>query len=95
MIHSDPSSLTEHDVQSTPSSHLIFNFPLSKLYSNSLLSSLNSRAGWKYGNSGDDEESTMEGSRRRVGNVPFSPLFCFVLFCFVSVEVSDIHLAGS
>ncbi|KAI0322366.1 hypothetical protein OF83DRAFT_797779 [Amylostereum chailletii] len=28
--------------------HLIFNFPLSKLYSNSLLSSLNSRQGWKY-----------------------------------------------
>ncbi|KIY44895.1 hypothetical protein FISHEDRAFT_50392, partial [Fistulina hepatica ATCC 64428] len=26
--------------------HLIFNFPLSKLYSNSLMSSLNSRGGW-------------------------------------------------
>ncbi|KAH9841813.1 uncharacterized protein C8Q71DRAFT_349276 [Rhodofomes roseus] len=30
--------------------HLIFNLPLSKLYTNSLMSSLNSRAGWKYGN---------------------------------------------
>ena len=29
--------------------HLIFNLPLSKLYTNSLMSSLNSRAGWKYG----------------------------------------------
>ncbi|KAJ3478952.1 hypothetical protein NLI96_g9393 [Meripilus lineatus] len=28
--------------------HLAFNFPLSKLYTNSLLSSLNSRAGWKF-----------------------------------------------
>ncbi|KZT09390.1 uncharacterized protein LAESUDRAFT_748519 [Laetiporus sulphureus 93-53] len=32
--------------------HLIFNLPLSKLYTNSLMSSLNSRAGWKYGNVG-------------------------------------------
>ncbi|KAH8104738.1 hypothetical protein BXZ70DRAFT_1048586 [Cristinia sonorae] len=29
--------------------HLIFNLPLSKLYTNSLMSSLNSRAGWKFG----------------------------------------------
>ena len=29
------------------SSHLIFNFPLCKLYSNSLMSSLNSRRGWR------------------------------------------------
>ncbi|KAJ3489211.1 hypothetical protein NLI96_g2272 [Meripilus lineatus] len=36
----------------TPSGlHLIFNLPLSKLYTNSLMSSLNSRAGWKYGTS--------------------------------------------
>ncbi|KAI0669251.1 hypothetical protein C8Q78DRAFT_1042508 [Trametes maxima] len=28
--------------------HLIFNLPLSKLYTNSLMSSLNSRQGWKY-----------------------------------------------
>ncbi|KAI1794884.1 hypothetical protein LXA43DRAFT_91320 [Ganoderma leucocontextum] len=28
--------------------HLLFNLPLSKLYTNSLLSSLNSRRGWKY-----------------------------------------------
>ncbi|KAF8170073.1 hypothetical protein BJ912DRAFT_1085361 [Pholiota molesta] len=29
--------------------HLIFNFPLCKLYTNSLMSSLNARAGWRYG----------------------------------------------
>ncbi|KDQ62487.1 hypothetical protein JAAARDRAFT_30386 [Jaapia argillacea MUCL 33604] len=28
--------------------HLAFNFPLSKLYTNSLMSTLNSRSGWKY-----------------------------------------------
>lgn len=28
--------------------HLIFNFPLSKLYTNSLMSSLNARSGWRY-----------------------------------------------
>lgn len=32
--------------------HLIFNFPLSKLYTNSLMSTLNSRAGWT-----DDSDS--------------------------------------
>ncbi|KXN82340.1 hypothetical protein AN958_02670 [Leucoagaricus sp. SymC.cos] len=31
--------------------HLIFNFPLCKLYSNSLMSSLNSRGGWRYDSS--------------------------------------------
>ena len=36
--------------------HLIFNFPLCKLYTNSLMSSLNSRRGWKFGSS--DREST-------------------------------------
>ncbi|KAF9528800.1 hypothetical protein CPB83DRAFT_853762 [Crepidotus variabilis] len=35
---SDPSGL-----------HLLFNFPLAKLYSNSVMSGLNSRRGWKYG----------------------------------------------
>ncbi|KAL4243310.1 DUF6534 domain-containing protein [Abortiporus biennis] len=56
---------------SSPSGlHLIFNLPLSKLYTNSLMSSLNSRAGWKYGSigrglsgqtesSGEDINSTM------------------------------------
>ncbi|KAF9524250.1 hypothetical protein CPB83DRAFT_898004 [Crepidotus variabilis] len=34
--------------------HLIFNFPLCKLYTNSLMSSLNSRRGWKLGNTGVD-----------------------------------------
>ncbi|EKM51210.1 uncharacterized protein PHACADRAFT_200032 [Phanerochaete carnosa HHB-10118-sp] len=29
--------------------HLIFNLPLAKLYTNSLMSSLNSRSGWKFG----------------------------------------------
>ncbi|THH14137.1 hypothetical protein EW146_g6164 [Bondarzewia mesenterica] len=44
-------------------SHLAFNFPLAKLYSNSLLSSLNSRAGWKYSSSRDDEQKTTLGRR--------------------------------
>ncbi|KAI0043431.1 hypothetical protein FA95DRAFT_399951 [Auriscalpium vulgare] len=43
--------------------HLIFNFALSKLYSNSLLSSLNSRGGWKYGTQ-SGEESSSAGNRR-------------------------------
>ncbi|KAF8968898.1 hypothetical protein BDZ97DRAFT_1654336 [Flammula alnicola] len=34
--------------------HLIFNFPLCKLYTNSLMSSLNSRRGWRYGSTKED-----------------------------------------
>jgi len=37
--------------------HLIFNVPLSKLYTNSLMSSLNARGGWKFGGS-KNESST-------------------------------------
>lgn len=37
--------------------HLIFNVPLSKLYTNSLMSSLNARGGWKFGGSGADATS--------------------------------------
>ncbi|VDC00701.1 unnamed protein product [Peniophora sp. CBMAI 1063] len=62
--------------------HLIFNFPLSKLYSNSLLSSLNSRQGWKLNT--DSEEATsaaaMNGNTSRrpadmvtFGSVPMRP----------------------
>ena len=37
--------------------HLAFNLPLSKLYTNSLMSSLNSRSGWKYGTGTGDSVS--------------------------------------
>ncbi|TFY83870.1 hypothetical protein EWM64_g155 [Hericium alpestre] len=43
--------------------HLIFNFPLSKLYTNSLLSTLNSRSGWKYSDSEADEESVISNRK--------------------------------
>ncbi|KAI0055577.1 hypothetical protein BV25DRAFT_1865755 [Artomyces pyxidatus] len=49
--------------------HLIFNFPLSKLYSNSLLSSLNSRAGWKFSSQSGD--SITGGNSRRPDVVTF------------------------
>ncbi|OJT08158.1 hypothetical protein TRAPUB_954 [Trametes pubescens] len=53
----------------TPSGlHLVFNLPLSKLYTNSLMSSLNSRAGWRFGGTGngettDDDMARNEGTR--------------------------------
>ncbi|THG96858.1 hypothetical protein EW026_g5048 [Hermanssonia centrifuga] len=49
----------------TPSGiHLIFNLPLSKLYTNSLMSSLNTRAGWRYGSGiGKDRTDVGSGSR--------------------------------
>ncbi|KAI0357470.1 hypothetical protein OH77DRAFT_1519383 [Trametes cingulata] len=44
--------------------HLIFNLPLSKLYTNSLMSSLNSRQGWQYDTShgvSQNKEPTVRG----------------------------------
>ncbi|PBL01325.1 hypothetical protein ARMGADRAFT_1160541 [Armillaria gallica] len=38
--------------------HLLFNFPLSKLYTNTLLSSLNSRGGWAYDSSQSHSHTT-------------------------------------
>ncbi|KAK0503976.1 hypothetical protein EDD18DRAFT_1344868 [Armillaria luteobubalina] len=40
--------------------HLIFNFPLCKLYTNSMMSSLNSRGGWKFG--GDATRGSQDDS---------------------------------
>ncbi|PPQ73239.1 hypothetical protein CVT24_009950 [Panaeolus cyanescens] len=42
--------------------HLIFNFPLCKLYTNSLMSSLNSRGGWKFGSPHGDSRRTQAGT---------------------------------
>ncbi|OCH87970.1 hypothetical protein OBBRIDRAFT_759000 [Obba rivulosa] len=61
--------------------HLIFNIPLAKLYTNSLMSSLNSRAGWRYSNTqsavvvesrrsdiAKDRFSTVGGSQGQAAN---------------------------
>lgn len=53
----------------TSGTHLIFNFALSKLYSNSLLSSLNSRQGWKYSASTiNDSDNGINSLRTEVVN---------------------------
>ncbi|KAK0432872.1 hypothetical protein EV421DRAFT_1910578 [Armillaria borealis] len=41
--------------------HLVFNFPLPKLYTNTLLSSLNSRGGWSYDSSAGSQSHTTGG----------------------------------
>ncbi|KAI0771217.1 hypothetical protein BD413DRAFT_65351 [Trametes elegans] len=41
--------------------HLTFNLPLSKLYTNSLMSSLNSRQGWQYDSSGVSQGREPQG----------------------------------
>ncbi|KAK0218084.1 hypothetical protein IW262DRAFT_1463526 [Armillaria fumosa] len=41
--------------------HLVFNFPLPKLYTNTLLSSLNSRGGWAYDSSAESHSHTTGG----------------------------------
>ncbi|KAJ3509471.1 hypothetical protein NLJ89_g5208 [Agrocybe chaxingu] len=49
--------------------HLLFNFPLAKLYSNSLMSSLNSRRGWKYSGNTSGMESRSEGQVNTTGAI--------------------------
>ncbi|KAL4268951.1 hypothetical protein AB1N83_002389 [Pleurotus pulmonarius] len=44
-------------VSDASGTHLIFNYILSKLYSNSLLSTLNSRSGWSFGESSDRKDT--------------------------------------
>ncbi|KAJ3854683.1 hypothetical protein EV368DRAFT_63050 [Lentinula lateritia] len=48
-------------VVSYHSRHLFFNFTLAKLYTNSLLSSLNSRGGWKFMDSTSDHNTITTG----------------------------------
>ncbi|KAF7985549.1 hypothetical protein HWV62_3801 [Athelia sp. TMB] len=52
----------------TTGTHLIFNVPLSKLYTNSLMSSLNARGGWKFGGSGADTTSGAGDATKRTVN---------------------------
>ncbi|PIL22821.1 hypothetical protein GSI_15516 [Ganoderma sinense ZZ0214-1] len=58
--------------------HLLFNLPLSKLYTNSLLSSLNSRRGWKYDTSdvvsASHHHPEHPGSGQRARNVQVNVL---------------------
>ncbi|PBK74813.1 hypothetical protein ARMSODRAFT_1013799 [Armillaria solidipes] len=49
--------------------HLIFNFPLCKLYTNSMMSSLNSRGGWKFGSQGDSLPNVMSSTERHKPDV--------------------------
>ncbi|TRM66031.1 hypothetical protein BD626DRAFT_486562 [Schizophyllum amplum] len=44
--------------------HLMLNFPLSKLYTNSLMSSLNSRKGWNYSDSNQDTSQHVSTGER-------------------------------
>ncbi|TFK80204.1 hypothetical protein K466DRAFT_605533 [Polyporus arcularius HHB13444] len=50
--------------------HLIFNLPLSKLYTNSLMSSLNSRTGWQYSESSQAMSQNVERSEPQQRGVP-------------------------
>jgi len=80
--------------------HLIFNFPLSKLYSNSLLSSLNARSGWSTASTSDGQvvnqrKSVKTGIANRAGPdqmVSFSQTVRPEVFIDVeSHEMSDRH----
>ncbi|KAA1469914.1 hypothetical protein DENSPDRAFT_651043 [Dentipellis sp. KUC8613] len=53
--------------------HLAFNFPLSKLYSNSLLSSLNSRREWRLSSSESEHKSPVHVRKSAVNCMPDTP----------------------
>ncbi|KIM89106.1 hypothetical protein PILCRDRAFT_212313 [Piloderma croceum F 1598] len=57
----------------TSGNHLMFNVPLSKLYTNSLMSSLNARGGWKFSQRSDEPTSVM--SKSQVCIMAFTPPF--------------------
>lgn len=50
--------------------HLIFNFCLAKLYTNSLMSSLNSRGGWGYGSQSQSNPGVSSGAKTFSGGRP-------------------------
>ncbi|KAI0338912.1 hypothetical protein BDW22DRAFT_1432128 [Trametopsis cervina] len=84
---------------SSPSGiHLVFNIPLAKLYTNSLMSSLNSRAGWKYGNTvgkalnmGDTEVQHSGGSNEsRAAGQAFGSHLRPVQQVFIDVESHEL-----
>ncbi|KAI0771212.1 hypothetical protein BD413DRAFT_65230 [Trametes elegans] len=56
-------------VTSSSGLHLLFNLPLSKLYTNSLMSSLNSRQGWQYDTSGISQGRDQKGIQKLPRNV--------------------------
>ncbi|KAI0089826.1 hypothetical protein BDY19DRAFT_941020 [Irpex rosettiformis] len=74
--------------------HLAFNVPLAKLYTNSLMSSLNSRAGLKYSTSGGTEKSQVEGDTRRhnVVNITASTTRPEVFIHVESHEMVDVDV---
>lgn len=61
-----PPYIVAHAILQPTGLHLAFNLPLSKLYTNSLMSSLNSRSGWKYG-SGNGDTTSDEMNRTERG----------------------------
>ncbi|EKM79468.1 hypothetical protein AGABI1DRAFT_74534 [Agaricus bisporus var. burnettii JB137-S8] len=50
--------------------HLIFNYPLGKVYSNSLMSSLNSRKGWGYSSEANDCDDVVSDSGVKTTDLP-------------------------
>ncbi|CAA7265655.1 unnamed protein product [Cyclocybe aegerita] len=55
--------------------HLMINYPLAKLYSNSLMSSLNSRKGWKFGDTTNTEsEQVITGGNLKHRNIQISTM---------------------
>ncbi|KZP05229.1 hypothetical protein FIBSPDRAFT_805963 [Athelia psychrophila] len=74
--------------------HLMFNIPLSKLYTNSLMSSLNARGGWKFGGPGMDVTSgTGDIATKRTGfNVSVGKPEIFVqVESHAMVDLEDKH----
>ncbi|KDR82520.1 hypothetical protein GALMADRAFT_151614 [Galerina marginata CBS 339.88] len=54
--------------------HLIFNFPLCKLYTNCLMSSLNSRGGWQFGTTKPNLTTFLSERTMELNTPPQSPL---------------------
>lgn len=71
--------------------HLIFQLPMAKLYTNSLMSSLNSRAGWSYSSQSSDRNNISQGQSHRLDVVNLNTSTRPEVFVHVeSHELSDV-----
>ena len=76
-----PTSHLPYPTPHLPNSHLIFNFCLAKLYTNSLMSSLNSRGGWGYSSQSQSTPAVSSGAKTFSGGRTVSglmPLLCSI-----------------
>lgn len=89
------SVITSRCVLTALCSHLIFNFPLAKLYTNSLMSSLNSRKGWNFSVKNQSGIDTETGQLQTSGTVKPNLSIAAIKSVCQSCRCDDIRILPS